>query len=388
MVALPHPHMQRTAPLGPPLPLAYTAALLEQQRHIVRIYDLALPSARALEDLCLFRPQLVLVASAVPEAEQAFPCLAELGVPVVCVHAGLRGPWLPADPVAALAPAGAGPAAEAAHTLVRNTLALLDDHIDALPFPARHLLPLEQYPLRASDGGIRTPVLAVCQSPGLPIAPRHSAQIVAEIECVVSEQGISHICFPGPALNQDRAWLRSLLDRLIAADLRVGWEGHMELELLDAELLRHCREAGCEALRFELAAAQLLPPYGLHEQLRDTVQHLRALGIGSHALIVLAPGDDISPELIDCIALCDLDTVQFVVGEPHGHDQGTPKHAPLADLAARALERYRSSRSRRRFITRFGPQIGPMLWRLGRTGLLGRTFRRHATGCEETLALA
>ncbi len=388
MVALPHPHAQRTALLGPPLPLAYTAALLEQQRHVVRIYDLALPSARALGDLRLFRPQLVLMASPAPEADRAFDWLVELGAPVVCVRAGLRGPWLPTAPACFVAPAGAGPAAEAAHALIRDTLALLDEHLDALPFPARHLLPLEHYPLRAPDGGIRTPVLTACQRLGLPIALRHPAQIVAEIESIVSEQGIGHVCFPGPALNQDRAWLRSLLGRLIASGLRVGWEARMHPELLDAELVRRCHEAGCEALCFELTAAQLLPPHGLHEQLRDMVQLLRTLGIGSRALIALAPDDDISPELIDRIALCDLDAVQFVCGELYGRDDEPPRHAPLADLAARALERYRSSRSRRRFIARFGPTCGPMLWRVGRMGLLGRTFRRDAIGCEETLALA
>lgn len=388
MIALPHPHTQRIAPLGPPLPLAYMAALLEQQRHVVRIYDLALACGPALEELRLFRPQLALLASPSPEGEQTVTWLAELDVPVVRLLAGMRGPALPADPVGALAPAEAGPAAQAAYALIRDTLALLDDHPDALPFPARHLLSLEQYPLRAPDGGIRTPVLTARHTPAQPIIPRHPAQIIAEIRCLVSEQGISHICFPGPALNQDRAWLRSLLQRLIAAGLQINWEARMQLDLLDAELLEHCRKAGCEALCFEIAAAQLLPPQGLHEQLRDTVQLLRALGISSRAQITLAPNDDVSPELIDCIALCDLDAVQFVVSALLDRDNTTPTHGPLADLAAHALERYRSSRSRRRFIARFGPQIGPMLWRIGRTGLLGRTFRRDATGSEEALALA
>jgi hypothetical protein len=45
--------------------------------------------------------------------------------------------------------------------------------------------------------------------------------------------------------------------------------------------------------------------------------------------------------------------------------------------------RYRSSRSRQFFIERFGPRMGPMLWRVGRAGLLGRTWQRYADGGEE-----
>jgi hypothetical protein len=45
--------------------------------------------------------------------------------------------------------------------------------------------------------------------------------------------------------------------------------------------------------------------------------------------------------------------------------------------------RYRSSRSRQFFIERFGPRVGPMLWRVGRAGLLGRTWQRYADGGDD-----
>ena len=45
--------------------------------------------------------------------------------------------------------------------------------------------------------------------------------------------------------------------------------------------------------------------------------------------------------------------------------------------------RYRTSRSRQFFIERFGPRMGPMLWRVGRAGLLGRTWQRYADGGED-----
>ncbi|MBO9322070.1 MAG: hypothetical protein J7457_08055, partial [Roseiflexus sp.] len=51
----------------PPLPLCYVAAFLEQQRHIVRIYDQALyqsdPRVDYLEAIRAFRPQVTIVAA-------------------------------------------------------------------------------------------------------------------------------------------------------------------------------------------------------------------------------------------------------------------------------------------------------------------------------------
>ena len=63
-IALPH---AEDPIITPPLPVGYLAALLEQQRHIVRIYDLALHDltapADALGPLRAFRPHIVVVAT-------------------------------------------------------------------------------------------------------------------------------------------------------------------------------------------------------------------------------------------------------------------------------------------------------------------------------------
>ena len=55
----------------------------------------------------------------------------------------------------------------------------------------------------------------------------------------------------------------------------------------------------------------------------------------------------------------------------------------LENVAEMVQSRYRTSRSRQFFVERFGPRMGPMLWRVGRAGLLGRTWQRYADGGEE-----
>ncbi len=67
-ITLPNPD---ASIITPPLPVGYLAALLEQQRHLVRIYDLALHDtiamAEALTPLRAFRPHVAVIASTDPE---------------------------------------------------------------------------------------------------------------------------------------------------------------------------------------------------------------------------------------------------------------------------------------------------------------------------------
>ena len=74
-------------PVPPPLTLAYVAAVLEQQRHIVRVYDLALTSAvnstQTTRLLQAFRPQIVIVAGERQDLLAA--AVADLGQQHACV---------------------------------------------------------------------------------------------------------------------------------------------------------------------------------------------------------------------------------------------------------------------------------------------------------------
>jgi len=74
-------------PLLPPLALAYLAALLEQQRHIVRVYDLALSStfntSQSARLLRAFRPHVVVVMGDDPD--QLGPAVGELREHQPCV---------------------------------------------------------------------------------------------------------------------------------------------------------------------------------------------------------------------------------------------------------------------------------------------------------------
>jgi len=383
LVALPPP--QDTS-IAPPLLLAYVAAILEQQRHIVRIYDLALCEglslAEALAPLRAFRPHIAAVASTDPRATTAIEA-ALAGCCVTILHLGIELRAFVPDQTnsQALWQIDEQPGAEDEQNAIFNTLLMLDDDLDSLPFPARHLLPLEQYPLLTPTGELQTTVLASQPSGADGVILRSPTLLVAELRSIAREYGIRDVVFLDPPLTDDLAWLREMLYHLIAADLSIGWEASVRHQHLTPDLLGMFRRSGCEVLCFQFNAVDVLDSRDERAALSAIVAQAHELGMHVRAHIQLDPPYDAIPALVDLSATFGLDDVRFSVRQRAvGQERAASDPPALEQVAEMARSRYRSRRSRQFFIERFGPQLGPMLWRVGRSGLLGRTWQHYANG--------
>ena len=393
-VALPRLEDIQTTRIAPPLPLGYIAALLEQQRHIVRIYDLALarrlPLTSALAPLRAFRPHLVVIASSSPmAAAQIEAALASLESTILHLGISLREP-VPGQAVAqALWRLDARQPRRDEQTVIFEALLALDDDLDSLPFPARHLLPLEQYPLFTPAGELQTTVLVAQQLAPSDAIPRQPALVIAELQTVIQEHGIRHFVFPGTSAMRGGAALNDLLERLEGSGLGASWEAAARPGELDAAQLRRFRRAGCEALGVELTAADVLSR-DTRAALTETVVRAHEQGIAVRAHICLESPYESITSLVDISATFGIDAAHFTIRRAAElpHERAVAGGLTLEDVAEMARTRYRSSRSRQFFIERFGPQLGPMLWRVGRAGLLGRTWRRYASGGEDGLVPA
>lgn len=385
-IALPQPPGTVTSP---PLPLGYVAALLEQQRHIVRVYDLALshglPLADSLAPLRAFRPHAVVIEAINPELTAAIEALlADCSATLLRVGSSLRE----LAPGQVFRRSDGSPSLEGEQNIIFGALLALNDHIDDLPFPARHLLSLEQYPLFAPSGELQTVVLTGQWCGADTIVQRAPAQVVAELRSVAREHGIHHFAFSGPPLTHDPAWMSSLLDYLTHARLGVKWEASAEYERLDSGTLEEFRKSGCEALRFTFDAVGVLASQRARAALSEVVAQAHDLDIFVRAHIWLEPPYGAIPALVDMSATFGLDEVRFGVREPSSPAQAVSEDGEIAQVAEMARSRYQSSRSRHFFIERFGPHLGPMLWRFGRAGLLGRTWQRYARSGEDANATA
>lgn len=345
-------------PVYPPLTLAYVATLLEQRRHIVRIYDLGLdPQVKletAFQPLRNFRPQVVIISGDAPEViESAVDALHEnKHARVLSVPMSRSG--VDASPVCT----------EVLQWLDRQRgveagrAVPLD--LDQLPLPARHLLSLESYNLRAVGGELQTTLLIGALETDGRFVLRSPTKIVAELRSVSHEFGLRHYLIADVPLTLDRAWLVELLTRLCDASLGINWEAIAQTEQLDAELVAHMARAGCEGLCFDLDAASVFESTAAREALRRAVTYARQHNIFVRANLKLEPPYESIPHLVDVAATFGLDDVRFDVAGADAASVG----ADETQLREMARQIYDQGRDRQRLINRFGSALGSLIWKL------------------------
>ena len=339
-------------PVHPPLTLAYVATLLEQRRHIVRVYDLGLdPEVNlefAFQPLRSFRPQVVIVSGDQPDV---------IATAVDILHR---------DKYAQVLPVPMSRSGVDASTVCNEVLQWLDQQaggepgrtptltIDQLPLPARHLLlSLESYNLRATRGELQTTLLVGALEANGRFVLRSPTGIVAELRSVSHEFGLRHYLIADVPLTLDRAWLVELLTRLCDAKLGIGWEAIAQPEQLDAELIAHMARAGCEILGFQLDAVNVFESTAARQALQKAVTSARQNGIFVQATLKLEPPYESIPHLVDVAATFGLDAVRFDVAG-----------GEAASVGAIAQKIYDQGRERQRLINRFGAALGGLIWHL------------------------
>jgi magnesium-protoporphyrin IX monomethyl ester (oxidative) cyclase len=144
------------------------------------------------------------------------------------------------------------------------------ENLDSLPFPARHLLPMDVYasavkanPLR---GEISKPYTIIITSRGCPYncvfcsncivwgkqwRPRTAKNVVDEVEQVVKQFGIKQVDFSDDNLTLDKKRMVEICDLIVQRKLRFEWftPNGIRADTLDVELLRKMKAAGCKKIR-------------------------------------------------------------------------------------------------------------------------------------------
>lgn len=368
---------RREHPVTPPLVLAYIATVLEQRGYIVRIYDLALTPdlalKTALRPLRAFSPQLAIVSGQdVAELETIQQMLQSSDCRVLAMRVDrdfLEVDTLCADVLAWLTQHTQEPGSSTDD--MASPAATLN--LDTLPFPARHLLSIECYGLRAPGGELQTTLLVgipVTERAGGPIL-RSPTQIVGELRSVAREYGVRHYLFPAVPLTGDRAWLEELLRSLHDAQLGVFWEAEAEVSRLDEALITMMAQAGCEALRLSLTASQVFDSVDARAHLRQVVSLAHEHEIKVSATLKLEPPYEALANVVDVAATFALDDISFSARKSGSDLRPTWSDADAERrLEAMAEQMYYAGLRRQRLVERYGPVIGGLIWRLRGTGLL------------------
>jgi anaerobic magnesium-protoporphyrin IX monomethyl ester cyclase len=177
--------------------------------------------------------------------------------------------------------------------VLTNKRATIED-LDMLPFPARHLLPMEAYnetvkqlPLR---GEIRKPWTIIITSRGCPYncvfcsscivwgkkwRPRSPKNVVDELEEVVKKFGVKQIDFSDDNMTLDKKRMADICDLIVERDIKVEWftPNGIRADTLDEPLLRKMKAAGCKKIR-------IAPESGVQRVVNDIIgknQDLKAV---------------------------------------------------------------------------------------------------------------
>jgi magnesium-protoporphyrin IX monomethyl ester (oxidative) cyclase len=144
------------------------------------------------------------------------------------------------------------------------------EDLDSLPFPARHLLPLDVYTevVRANPvrGEICKPMTIMYTSRGCPYncvfcgnctvwgkrwRGRSPENVVDEFEHVVKTFGVEQIDFYDDNMTFDRRRMEAICDLTVKRGVRVEWftPNGIRADTLDEALLRKMKRAGCKKIR-------------------------------------------------------------------------------------------------------------------------------------------
>jgi anaerobic magnesium-protoporphyrin IX monomethyl ester cyclase len=150
-------------------------------------------------------------------------------------------------------------------TIRQNSFLPLRD-LDNLPFPERNLLRVEDYSSLLSKGALSTTIItsrgcpfqcAFCDRPLSPITSqfryRSSANVVDELE-ECTRLNIRDFLFYDDTFTVKRDRVLAICEEILQRGLRIRWDIRTRVDLVDAEMLRLLKRAGCQAVHYGVEA--------------------------------------------------------------------------------------------------------------------------------------
>jgi radical SAM superfamily enzyme YgiQ (UPF0313 family) len=181
--------------------------------------------------------------------------------------------------------------------------------LETIPLPARHLLPISRYQALGFPVSIITsrgcPYQCIfCQGRrmvGHKVRYRQPLSVVDEIEEILS-YGFTRINVADDLFLSNKARARAICEEILRRDLEVAWSAFVRVNIMDADVMRLMRRAGCDSVSFgiESGSPEMLKRIRKRitlDQGRRAVEICREVGLTPHASFMVGlPGE--SPETL------------------------------------------------------------------------------------------
>lgn len=187
--------------------------------------------------------------------------------------------------------------------------------VDSIPFPARHLFPIDLYRpgvvLNIGVSGREYASMltargcpnkcAFCSSShfwGTKVRLRSPENVVAEIESIIREYGVKEIFFKDDTFTYPLARAERICDLIIEKGIKLKWCCYARVGALSEKLIDKMKASGCFGLDFGIESGnqEILDRMSKHitlEQSRKAIQFAKSRGMMVYASFILGlPGDD------------------------------------------------------------------------------------------------
>jgi len=322
--------------VAPPLGISYMAAVLEENDYKVNIIDasaLEMTWEDLEEELKGSSPQVVAITALTPTIEQAKKTaqIVKKTCPQATVVMGGYHPTFNHQELLKTDYVDIVIMGEGEYTMLELVQTLEHDRnlsqvrgialenqvnpprplitdMDALPFPARHLLPMDHYKMLNMKTGMATMITSrgcpmqcsFCASAALhgpKLRLRSPKNVVDEMEHLVRDHQVGTIAFMDDTFTLHHRRVEEICDEIQKRDLDVFWGCTARVDTLSDDILEKMRKAGCITifLGVESADQQMLDSTNKNitvEKIRQAFQLSKKHKIRTIASVVLGmPGD-------------------------------------------------------------------------------------------------
>lgn len=236
--------------------------------------------------------------------------------------------------------------------IIENPMRPPVSNIDALPFPARHLLPMEIYfkdIRQRTNYAMRDRAMTMISSRGCPGScvycavrtvwgrfwrGRSPKNVVDEIESIIRDFGANEIHFIDDSISVSMKRLDGICDEIIKRKLDIKWTtpNGIAIWLLNKNLMKKMKKAGCYRLTFGLESGN---PDTLHNfigkhydynKAKEIIKFASGIGLWTIGTFIIGFPHETREKIEDTINFAlstDLDFAVFYIANPF---PGTPMY--------------------------------------------------------------
>jgi len=184
------------------------------------------------------------------------------------------------------------------------------ENLDDVPFSARHLLKIERYSPRPHRYK-RLPMDRIICSRGCPYRclfcsrcvlgkkyrTRSPENIIAEIRFLKKKHGVKEIRFMDDVITLNKKWIERLCRLMIKEKLNISWNCLTRVDLVDKQMLRLMRKAGCWNIFYGIESnnqkiLDIIKKDITVKQIKDAVRWTKEAGIEVRASFMIGlPGE-------------------------------------------------------------------------------------------------